>query len=434
MRLTAVACGVCVGLVGSAARAQDRTLTVEQAVQLVEQNNPRVLGVLALSRGSKDMERSALGRMMPSLRVSEEYQHWNAPFTFADAGFGSFPGNVRNQDTNNLAVTADQPLLGLVHLAHDRDAAALSARASEAQLETARADLKAMVETQFLRLFEAKALEDIAKASEAELSEQVAVTQARLNAGVLTTADLLRVQVAVANAKQQEILAHTQGEVARANLLGAVGLSQTDTGTVFAEPATLLERAPRTTVSLEDAERQALASRPELKEKMLRADAAEHADKAHLFSLLPEVDAEGAYLRTDGAILNPPNAAFFGVKATWAFFEFGASYYAHKAASEQAEAARQDAESEKQVIGVEVSTDLAQKRAAAAAIDVARQTIASAEEAYRVMQALLKAGSATTTDLLDSEAALTQARLNLTRARYQQAVAVVALNRSLGVR
>jgi outer membrane protein len=166
----------------------------------------------------------------------------------------------------------------------------------------------------------------------------------------------------------------------------------------------------------------------------LRIDVAHHAEKARLFSLLPEVDLEGAFIRTDGSIFNPANAGFFGVKASWAIFEFGASYYAQRAAAEQTAAAESDAENEKRMVAVEVSTDLAQTRSSAAAVEVAQQTIASAVEAYRVMQALLKAGSATTTDLLDAEAALTQARLNLTRARYQQAVAVVALNRSLGVR
>jgi outer membrane protein TolC len=207
-----------------------------------------------------------------------------------------------------------------------------------------------------------------------------------------------------------------------------------DTHTAFAPPVTLLERPRSAPASVEEAERQATGARPELKEKRLRVDAALHEQKARYFSLWPEVDLEGAYLRTDGSIFNPPNAGFFGVKATWAIFEWGASYYVHKATAEQTEVARQAEEGERRDIGVEVSSNLAETHASAAAVDVAQQTIASAEEAYRVTQALLKAGTATTTDLLSSERELTQARLNLTRARYAQAIAEVALGRSLGVR
>ena len=47
-------------------------------------------------------------------------------------------------------------------------------------------------------------------------------------------------------------------------------------------------------------------------------------------------------------------------------------------------------------------------------------------------EALVKAGSATTTDLLDSQSALTQAKLNLVRARYEQAIARVSVKRAIG--
>jgi outer membrane protein TolC len=427
----ALAVAVAGALCSSSARAEERVLTVEQVVQLVEQNNPRVLQYLAQAQGGRDLARSAGGKMLPSFHVNEEYQLWNEAYIIP---FGKTVFPVRDQNTNALSVSADQPLLGLLRLSHEHDAQARAAEATDAQLETARADLKAAVESQYLHLFEARAFEEIAQASQKELSEQVAVTQAKLTAGVLTTADLLRVQVAVANARQQELQAKSQEEIARANLLGAIGLPQEDVTTRFSEPSTLLARSRESPPKLAEAQTQAMAQRPELKQKLLQVDALRQTEKARLFSLLPEVDAEAAYLRTDGSIFNPANAGFVGVKASWAIFEWGASWYARKAAAEQTEAARRDAESEARAIGIEVSSDLAQASVIAAVIDVAQQTITSAEEAYRVTQALLKAGSATTTDLLDAEAALTQARLNLTRARYEQAVAAVTLGRSLGAR
>jgi outer membrane protein len=369
--------------------------------------------------------------MLPSVHLGEEYQHWDSAY---DIPFGKVSFAVRGQDPNYFSVSGDQPLLGLIHLSHERDSEGSRQEATLAELETARADLKAAVQSQYLRLFEASALEDIAKASERELSEQVAVTQAKLNAGVLTTADLLRVEVAVANAKQQEIQAHSQGEVARAALLGAIGLSQSDARTKFAEPATLLEQARAAPPSLAEAEQRAEAMRPELKEKRLQVEAAYHAEKGRLYSMLPDVDLEASYLHTNESLFNPTNAGFFGIKANWTIFEWGNSWYAQRAAAEQTEAAKHGAESQRRQVGVEVASSLAEARASTAVIDVAQQTIASAEEAYRVTQALLKAGSATTTDLLDAEAALTQARLNLTRARYEQAIAQVSLGRSLGAR
>ena len=62
----------------------------------------------------------------------------------------------------------------------------------------------------------------------------------------------------------------------------------------------------------------------------------------------------------------------------------------------------------------------------------AEKAVASAEEAYRVTDAALKAGTATTTDLLESQSALSQARLNLTRAQYELVLSDVALARASG--
>jgi outer membrane protein TolC len=49
-----------------------------------------------------------------------------------------------------------------------------------------------------------------------------------------------------------------------------------------------------------------------------------------------------------------------------------------------------------------------------------------------VTAVLLSAGSANTTDLLDAQSALTQARLNFARARYEYALARINLDRAIG--
>jgi outer membrane protein len=410
-------------------RPLHRTFTVEEAVQLSLAQNPLLLSREATAQGARHLESSSLGRMLPVVHFFDEGQHWDSAFSIP---FGTTNFNVRNQNVNSLAVSADQPLTGLFHLSHEKSSQRLEAEASEADIRAARAELKEAVETGFLSLFEAKALEDIAKASEAELADQVQVTKARVAAGVLTTADALRVQVAVANAKQQEILAHTQGEVARARLLSAMGLLPTEDGVDFVEPKTLLAHASAPLPRMKDAQQQAFAIRPELKRLSLRLESADHVRQARKLALLPDIDAEAAYNRLDGEILAPTNAAFVGFKVNWNVWEWGTSWYAQKAAEEQMNTARHDLEVQAGLIAVDVATGLAQARSATNAVDVARDTIASAEEAFRVTEALLKAGSATTTDLLDAQAALTQARLNLTRAEYEQAMAQVTLARRIG--
>ena len=142
-----------------------------------------------------------------------------------------------------FTVAADQPLLGLLRLSADYSGQQESAEAGAAQVQSAELSLRQAVETLYLRVFEAKALEETALASERELNDRLEVARAQLATGVLTEADVLRVQVAAANARQQAIQAHSQGLVSRASLLALMGLPADDAGVIFVEPNRCSSRA-----------------------------------------------------------------------------------------------------------------------------------------------------------------------------------------------
>ena len=81
-----------------------------------------------------------------------------------------------------------------------------------------------------------------------------------------------------------------------------------------------------------------------------------------------------------------------------------------------------------------MSSKVSQLEAQFVAVQVAETAITSAEEAYRVTSAQVSAGTATTTDLLDAQSALTTARANLARAQYDRAIARVSLDRATTAR
>ena len=409
--------------------AEGRKLTYADAEQLALSSSPALQAARVRLRGGQDSLRSLRGRLLPAIRISDEYQHYSEPFLIP---LGPMPIQARDQDTNSFVVSADQPLVGIARGVEEYRGQQLTLSASEAQLRVAEDQIRSQVRAGYLRYFEAKALQEIARSSQHELGEQVTVAQARVKAGVLTNADVLRVQVALSNAQQQEIVAKTQGEIARAGLLIACGLTPDDTSVDLVDPADLLAAGQRTLPSYAGARDQSLRARPELVQGQRVADAADRQRRSRMLSLLPEVSLEGAYVRVDGQIFAPANSLYVGLKAQWAIWEWGTTYYAYKAARAQAEAALLDVEAQRRQIAVEVATDLSQTASAQSAVQLAQQSIASAEEAFRVTQALVKAGAATTTDLLDSQSALNQARLSLTRAQYQQAIAHVELEHSLG--
>ncbi len=436
MRLHNIVVGAALVCCATASFAQER-LTVEQAVQLAGGGNRGLLTVEKRAVASHDVALSIGSRLLPSVHLSEEFQHWDCPFA---VNFITFEGHcqadsservIRDLNTNSFVAAVNQPLVGLLHTGYDYAAQRSNAKASDAGAKATQALVVQSVRTMFLQYFEARALEQIAAASVAELAEQVSVAKARLKAGVITNADLLRVTVAQANARQQQIAAHTQGVVVKTNLLDAIGLAP-DATVELVEPTTLLSMAAQPLPDLHAATAKAEKDRPEVVQAGRAAQAAAQTRTARYLSLLPEVDAEGAYVRTDGQLFAPANQWFVGVKATWNVWEWGASFFQARAASRQAEASALEHDNQQRQVALEVRNTEAQIEAATVVVEVAKEAIGSAQEAYRVTQALLQAGSATTTDLLDAESAFLTARLNLARAQYELAIQRVALARVVG--
>jgi outer membrane protein len=411
-------------MVAAAGTARAERLTVEEAVRMALASHPDVRSAEAQTRAAEDTARATRGSLLPRIGVSDEYQHWNDKFLFM--GF-----QVREADVNTFTASVNQPLVGLLHGSQQMLADRRVADATRAGEALRASRLRERVRAGFLRTFEGRALEQIAAASQAELAEQVKIAEARLRAGVITNADLLRVTVARANARQQELLAHVQADAARADLMSAIGLPP-DAAVELEEPHALLDEASAALPEPRSAAASAERRRPEMAAARALATAQEHLRRAQLFAMLPEVDLEATYAHANGQAFLPPDSAFVGVRASWPIWEWGRSFYSQRAQHYRAMAALEDVESERRRVAVEVHDAIEQSRTAGTAVDVAHTAIASAEEAYRVTNALVQAGTATTTDLLDAQSALTTARLNLTRARYAQALAHVALARTLG--
>jgi outer membrane protein len=414
-------CGVLA--VASGAPAAER-LSIDDVSKLVVATGPELAAARERAQVAVEQSKSSRGRLLPSIHVSDEYQHWDSPFAFPNFG------TVREVNTNTFTASAAQPLLGLLSRHQEYQARKVGAEAAQQGVRARESDVRESVELEFLRYFEARTRGEVARASEQELGVQVKETDARVKAGTLTRADLLRVSVAASTARQQGIVADADATVSKATLLVAIGRSPDDASVEFVPPTALLAQGDMPAPDPASVE----AKRAEIQQAKLNAESADHDASARGFALLPEVNLEGAYLRVDGSLFSPPNSAFVGVKADWAIWEWGSKVAAKDAAAAEARAAALEIDSTRRRVKAEVTGRKAELTAAASAVALAQETIVSAEEAYRVTTALVRAGSGTTTDLLAAESALTQARLSLEQARYAQAASRIRLERAAGMR
>ena len=417
------------------------TYTLSEAVDLALSQNPSLTAVRREAGASRAGAGSARGHLLPVVKLGFTYDYVRAneglnlgAFSAPSASGEASPPYRINFWGGDFNVTVAQPVLGLLHIGQDFAAADRAADASQANVSTGEQDLRTNVELGLLQLFQARAEKGIAQASHDQLADQLKVAQAEYKDGALTNADVLRFQVAAANAAQQVIQAQVDEDNAKDQLLGLLGLLNEDRSTIeFADPTEDLGRRELPKESDRDLQGFAEGHRPELIAAQDTADAAWHRKQSGFLKLLPEFNVSYSYYR----LINVPSAFptdinLFGLGASWNVWDWGATYFAARSAGEELEVASAQRESLRQQVDVEVRTRGAQERAAASAVQVASDTIAQAEEAFRVTQATVKAGAATTTDLLDAQAALTQARLNLVRSRYQELRARTALFRALG--
>ncbi|HUM09837.1 MAG TPA: TolC family protein [Myxococcaceae bacterium] len=410
-----------------------QTLTIDEAVNEALRVNDQLRAARFRAEGAEDTARSARGRLLPALNASDTWQHWDGPFVIQLGAPGTTnPGVVaRNVNTNVFTVGAQQPILGLLHRERDLHAASASADASRADQADAQSQISEQVRTTYLRLFEARAGVAIADASIEQLQKQVQDAQARYNAGTITKADLLRFLTAVANAQQQRILAATLARTSQQALLTLLARNPEDPTVEFVEPVELERQAAVRPGDSNDALiNRALQNRPEVQRAQKQAEAARANGQARMWELLPEVDVQAAYSNVKGQIFQPENSSFIGIVTSWPFFTWGTKWYAAQSAQRQADASASLLENTRKQVAFDVASKATQLEAQFVAVEVAQTAITSAEEAYRVTSAQVSAGTATTTDLLDAQSALTTARLNLALAQYERTIARVALDRA----
>lgn len=421
-----------------------RLITVDEALQIASSAHPDVLAAEHAWRSARAQAKSSRGRLLPRLDVMD-MQQWARTQTAIDPnvlpGFNpqALADAPQKVMANILAVSVSQPLLGLLHTGAEFQANTATAHAQGHTLDATRASLRCAVQSNLIALFKARALTRTAIASQQSLEEQVEDARQEADAGVLARTDVLRMEAAAAQAKQQVIASQAQAESIYAELLEALDLGGAAADIDFVEPQ-LPQLDIKAVAALPSLRGQALEQRPELRAHALLAHAAHKRARAKTWSLLPEISAQGTYGHVVGKPLGLRNAQgdlqlnayVFMLSGKWAVWEWGASVYAEQQARHDSHAARARAESARRLVGAEVAAKHAQLLAQSSAIHVAQAQVDSAEEAFRVMQASRAAGSATTTDLLQAEAARTQARMNLISARYDTHLAHVALKRALG--
>jgi outer membrane protein len=317
-------------------------------------------------------------------------------------------------------------------------AARAEAEAVGAERQTAQSDLRLEVTRAYWALVTARASLEVLEQGVARSQAHVNDANQRFTAGLVPPNEVSSASAQEARARMLAIEARTQRDVTSAELAHLIGVTPDQPLEPTADLAreTTAFAGQRLDVGpLVESARAARQERRTLQQRVAAADAQRDAAAAGRF---PTVQFLGGldYARPNPRIFPRADIAQdswdVGVGATWSLWDGGriVAEVAQARAVSQA-ASERLAEFDSQ-LSVEVRQRALEVESTVAAVSAAMSGVTAAADARRVVDERYRAGVIAGIEVLDSEYALLQAQLDLTRAQAAVRLAEAQLTRALG--
>lgn len=269
------------------------------------------------------------------------------------------------------------------------------------------------------------------------LERQLQDVRNRFEAGTVSNFEVLRAEVALANAQPALITARNDFRLAIEELrqsLGFVAVSEPDV-TKVPEFLGTLEFNP-SSFELRSALSTAREQRPDLQRLTKLSEAAEQGVISSRSGYLPSVSAFGSYDWRQAPVSSNRSSLdgwTVGLQTSWDIFD-------GRATAGRVAQARSFLEQTKLALAeAQLSADVEVRRAisifqqATELAEASKKVVEQAEEAVRLANARYSAGTATQLDVLTSQVELTTARLNQLQAYYSYNVAVASVRNAMGL-
>jgi outer membrane protein len=424
-------------IVGVVPALAQTPLTLEDAIKRAQGETAEARALAsAIDEAHARIQRAQSG-FWPRVDVTETVQRGNQPvFVFSSllsqrrftaANFAIPALNDPDPITNTrTAVILEQPVFnaGLTRLGVE--AAKLERDAATAISDAARQNLALRAAQAFVQVLQ---LEATARATDAAVAAAESDRQrasARREVGLVTEADVLAVDVHLADMRQRQIAATGDLAVGRMRLAEAVGLPLT-ASVVPARPASRPAPADGDALVLE-----ALTTHPQLRQAHVRLQLAENGRRSARAALLPTVGVQGGW-EFNGATFGAQQSSWvIGAEVRLNVFRGFADTARMTEARHAHVRATAEREREERRIEVEVRGALTQLAAARAREDAGRAALTQARESQRIIRDRYESGLATVTDVLRAAEATLDAESRATTAEMDVILQTVVLDRALG--
>jgi outer membrane protein TolC len=427
VRRTALAALIAGTLAAPASRAE----TLNDAWARAAQQDRGLAAVRSQAEAAQLDASAARAQRWPTLAVGGSYT-WldeSPAFDFAFTGLPIIaPPLFGGDDFAMGAATLSVPLFTGGRISSSIAAAEARGRGAGAQVLGAEQEVKLAVAEAYVDVLRARRSLAVAESNVRTLEALVSDIGAMYERELVPKNDLLAVQVALADARQNRLRTANAAEIAQAAYNRRLG-EPLDRVAELDETLPAPDALP---TDLGPLVQQALEQRTELAALGEQAKAYGQLARVERARLLPQVSLSGGYNYLENQFLDDEEFAVAGVGVQWALFDGGqarkraAALERNRRATEEQ---RADAES---VIALQVRQAWLGVEETGQRVQVTADAVDQAEENLRIARERYGAGLGTQTQLLEAETLRVQALTNRDNAVLDAGLARLRLARAVG--
>lgn len=423
------------------AKAEERRITLEEAVQMAVENNSMVRMATLRIRETEAREQQARANYYPQVdNESSLYNIVEKQRIVLPAGslgvipqLGAIPPAPATvfQGGRSLLLaqtTVVQPLTQLFKIREGNAVARADTGLAKTQAERARVEIAAKVREVYYTLLGLQARQRAAQAAITAAEEKLKEGRDAVETGTVLEVRAMQAQAALLESRQARMTVDIQLEDASAEFNELLGAPR-DTKFVLTAP-----QGGQKLPAIEEALAMAKAQNPELSAAAQTLEKARHAVKAAKADRIPEVGAFAQHIYQSGVPFLASNNGVAGLRLNVDLFDWGKKSGVIKEREAQLALAEEEMHRVERRIAIDVEKAHRRVQQVAALTEVAKEAAAVRKEALRIASDQLELGLCSRAAFEEANAAAAGAEADVAAAEYQLAVALSDLHRLMGQR
>ncbi|MBC8179130.1 MAG: TolC family protein [Deltaproteobacteria bacterium] len=415
---------------GGGLAADKKIYTLDQCVKEALANNWRLKAKKETIDQAQYVKNQARADFLPKLSTSYGFTRYKSLRTTQIQG-GTF--NIGSLNNYQWKGTITQPIFTGFALISAYRLSELGIDQSELEVELETLDLALNVKTAYFDILTADNAVETAELAAEALESHAEVARNFYKVGMIPINDLLQSEVEAGNAKQYVVRARNAARLTRSTL------------------NTILSRPVNAEVNIVDIEvhevqkgdfqaylEEALKNRPEIKlidNNLLQTDQVINITESKNYPevvFVWEYTKEGDSPSVDGGAGHEPSNWAAQAALKWTFWEWGKTHYAVKQQESIKNELLKTRMQMEQDIQLQIKDSVLNIQTAETNIPITRKAVEQGEENLRVSQERYKAQVSTSTEVLDAQRYLSDARVFYYTALFQYHLAKARLQRAMG--